>query len=164
MESVKEITQERPPLRIEEVIGDILVPPIVEETVEVVHSLPQERLQQRTMDQALVLPTAEETVESVQIIQERIQQSIEEPIVDAPVPQTMEEQLVAVAPTPAREGRWKRHLAAQVPLIEHVTPAPDAVHVASALAVEYLAPGIEGGSCSSSVAHAAATRTGDIVE
>ena len=77
VESVKEIPQERPPVRIEELIGA----PIVEETVEVAHSLPQERLQQRTMDQVLVLPTAEERVESVQIIQERIQQSIEEQIV-----------------------------------------------------------------------------------
>ena len=58
MESVEEIPQERPRVRIEEPIGDILVDPIVEETVEVVHSLPQERLQQRTLDQVLVLPTA----------------------------------------------------------------------------------------------------------
>ena len=46
-------------------------------------------------------PTVEEIVESVQIVQDRVQQSIEEQIVDAPVPQIVEEQLVAVAPTPA---------------------------------------------------------------
>ena len=69
-----------------------------------------------------------------------------------------------VAPTPAREGRWKRHLAAQVPVIEHVTPAPDSVHAASAPVVEYLAPVIECESSSSSAAHAALTRTDDIDE
>ena len=107
MESVKEVPQERLPERIEETIGDILVPPIVEENVQVVRSLPQDRLQQRTLDQVLVLPTVEETVESPQIVQDRVQQSIEEQIVDdpenvdSPVPQVVEEQLVAVAPTPA---------------------------------------------------------------
>ena len=66
-----------------------------------------ERLQQRILDQVLVLPTVEEIVESVQIVQDRVQQNIEEQIVDAPemvaspVPQVVEEQLVAVAPTPA---------------------------------------------------------------
>ena len=115
-------------MRIEEPNGDILVPPIVEETVEVVHSLPQERLQQRTL---------EERGESVQIIQERVQQSIEEQIVDAP-------------------------LAEQVPVIEHVTPAPDSVHTASAPVVGYLAPGLE--PSSSSAAHAAATKNDDIHE
>ena len=64
----------------------------------------------------LVPPAVEEIVEIVPIIQERFQQSIEEQIV--------------VAPSPAREGRWKSHLAEQVPVIEHVTPTPDAVHAA----------------------------------
>ena len=40
-------------------------------------------------------------MEIVQIIQERFQQSIEEQIVDALVPQVVEEQLVAVEPTTA---------------------------------------------------------------
>ena len=42
----------------------------------------------------------------------------------------MEEQLLVVAPSPVREGQWKRQLAEQVPAIEHVTPC--AVHAASA--------------------------------
>ena len=48
---------------IEEQIGDIPVPPIVEETVEVVHSLPQERLQQRIVDQEQIV--AEETTQNI---------------------------------------------------------------------------------------------------
>ena len=73
----------------------------------------------------------------------------------------MEEQLLAVAPSPAREGRWKRLLAEQAPVIEHVTPAPepDAVHAASAPVVGHLAPDLE--SSSSSAAHAATTSDDD---
>ena len=71
----------------EEPIGDVHVSPIVEETVEVVHSLPQERLQLRTLDQVLVLPTVE-IVDALEIV-------------DSVVPQVVEEQLVAVGPTPA---------------------------------------------------------------
>ena len=45
--------------RIEVQIGDIPLPPFVEDTVEVPHSLPQERPQQRTVDQEQIM--AEET-------------------------------------------------------------------------------------------------------
>ena len=74
---------------------------------------------------------------------------IEVPNKNTPIPHCI------VAPTPAREGpsRWKRHLAAQVPVIEHVTPAPDAAASAP-----------ECGSSSSSSAHAALTRTDSIDE
>ena len=41
----------------------------------------------------------DEIVETVQNIQETFQQRIEDQIFDAPVPQTVEEQLVVVAPT-----------------------------------------------------------------
>ena len=72
----------------------------------------------------LVPPTMEEIAEVVQITpQEPFQQSIEDQIFDASC---------AVAPSPAREGRWKFHLSELVPVIEHVTPAPDAVHAATA--------------------------------
>ena len=90
--------------------------------------------------------------------QERHPELIEVPNKNTPVP------CCTVAPTPAREDRWKRHLAAQVPVVEHVTPAPDAVRAASAPVVQYFGPGIESGSSSSSAAHAAATRTDDIIE
>ena len=52
----------------------------------------------------------------------------------------------------SRESRWKRHLAEQLPVIEHVTPALDAFHAPSAPVVEYLAPVLECGSSSSSIA------------
>ena len=55
-----------------------------------------------------------------------------------------------------------RHLAEQVPVIEHVTPARDAVRAACALVVGYLAPDLE--SSSSSAALAAATSNDDINE
>ena len=71
-------------------------------------------------------------------------------------------QLLAVAPSLAREGRWKRHFAEQVQVIEHVTLAPDAVHAASAPVVGCLVPDLE--SSSSSAAHAAATSNDDINE
>ena len=45
--------------RIEVQITDIPVPPFVEDTVEVVYFVPQERLQQRTVDQEQIV--AEET-------------------------------------------------------------------------------------------------------
>ena len=47
-----------------------------------------------------------------------------------------------VAPTPAREGPswWKRHLAAQAPVIEHVTPAPVVSCSALAPVIEDISP------------------------
>ena len=141
--------------------------------------------------------TAEQFVESVkEVTQERLPERIEVPNQNSLIPHSI------VAPTPAREGpsRWKRHLAAQAPVIEHVTPAPeivyvvsaqpvtfsveqtveqiidlpgpsiardtpelvssshDAAHAASASVVEYLVPVIECGSSSSSAVHAAPTR------
>ena len=64
--------------RIEVQIGDIPVPPFVEDTVEVVHSLPQERLQQRTVEQEQIV--AEETtlnIASKEIPQERLPERID---------------------------------------------------------------------------------------
>ena len=114
--------------RIEVQIGDIPVPPFVDDTVEVVHSLLQERHQQRTVDPAQIIaeettlnianneipqerlperieeqiagipfpPTVEEIEESVRIVQERVQLSIDEQVVDALVLQIVDEQLVVV--------------------------------------------------------------------
>ena len=105
--------------------------------------------------------SAEQFVESVkEVPQERLPEPIEVPNKNTPIPHCI------VAPTPAREGssRWKRHFAAQVPVIEHVTPAPDAAHAASAPVVEHLAPVIECGFSSFSAAHAASTITDGIDE
>lgn len=51
MQGKERIQEQLVPARIEEQIGDVLVPPIVEDTVEVVQIIPQERLQQRTVEQ-----------------------------------------------------------------------------------------------------------------
>ena len=64
---------------------------------------------------------AEQIVESVkEVPQERLPEPIEVPSKNSPSPHSI------VAPTPREEGpsRWKRHLAAQAPVIEHMTPAP----------------------------------------
>ena len=85
-------------------------PHIQGQIVEGVMGIPRERLSERIEERivdTLVPPTMEEMVETVHILLERFQQSIEEQIVgapeivDPPVPQVVEEQLVAVAPTPA---------------------------------------------------------------
>ena len=78
--------------RIEVQIGDIPVPPFVEDTVEAVHSLPQECLQQRTVDQEQIV--AEDTTLNIankEIPQERLPERIEEQIVGILVSPTVEE-------------------------------------------------------------------------
>ena len=54
---IERIQEQIVPERIEEQIGDC-VPPIVEETVEVVHVIPREHLQQRTVVSGVCLKHA----------------------------------------------------------------------------------------------------------
>ena len=73
------------PERIEEQIGDIPVPPIVDETVEVVQVIPHERLQQRTV----VPQIQKQIIENVQVIpRELFREHFDERIVDFAVPPT----------------------------------------------------------------------------
>ena len=90
----------------------------------------------------------------------------------APIPQFQEQFVESVQKTP--QGRLPERfeepientpiedILPAVPVIEHVTSAPDAVHAASHLWLVKLAPALE--SSSSSAAHAAATRNDDIDE
>ena len=80
---------------------------------------------------------AEQFVESAkEVTQERLPERIEVPNQNSLIPHSI------VAPTPAREGpsRWKRHLAAQAPVIEHVTPAPVVSYSAPAPVIEDMSP------------------------
>ena len=70
------ILRELLPERIEEQIVDILVPPIVEETAEVVQIIPQERFQQSTVEQIVVVPVPQ-VVEEQFVAEEAIQTSVE---------------------------------------------------------------------------------------
>ena len=84
---VERIQKQTVPERIEEQIGDIPVPPIVEETVEVVRIIPHKRLQQRTVEQmvnALVPQVVDGTSERVRV-------RTAEQIVHAPIPLTQEQ-------------------------------------------------------------------------
>ena len=81
--------------------------------------------------------SAEQFVESVkEVPQERLPEPIEVLNRNTPIPHSI------VAPTLAREGpsRWNRHLAAQVPVIEHVTPAPVVSYSAPAPVIENISP------------------------
>ena len=82
-----------------EQIVDIPVPHFLENVVEVVQIVPQERVLIRTVEQIVDTPTLQsqdEIVEVIQLIlQEGISERILEQIVEVPVPQ-MEEQIVEV--------------------------------------------------------------------
>ena len=78
--------------RSEEQIGDIHVLQIVDDTVDVVQSLPHERLQQRTVDPEQIV--AEETTRNIvnkEVPQERLPERIKEQIAGIPFPPTVEE-------------------------------------------------------------------------
>ena len=65
------------------------------DVVEVVQIIPQERIQQRIVEQIVDVPVpqvVEEILEVIKVIpQERVSERIVEQIVDVPVPQVMEE-------------------------------------------------------------------------
>ena len=76
-----------------EPIIDVLVPQVVEEILETIRIIPQERVQQRTVEQVIdvrVPQVVEQVVEVVKIIpQERIQQRTVEQIQEIPVIQKL---------------------------------------------------------------------------
>ena len=91
--------------RSEEQIGDIHVLQIVDDTVDVVQSLPQERLQQRTVDPEQIV--AEETTRNIankEVPQERLPERIEEQIAGIPFPPTVEEIVESVQIEQERES------------------------------------------------------------
>ena len=91
--------------RIEKQIGDIPVPPFVEDTVEVVQSIPQERLQQHTVDQEQII--AEETtlnIASFQLVQEQVK------VQENPEVQTIERIHKQIVPARIEEQIGGRHL------------------------------------------------------
>ena len=93
---VQEIPELQTVERIEEIVQTVQRPveQIVEQRVEVPKIIPQERVQQRTVEQIVDVPVpqvVEEIVEVAKIIpQERVQQRTVEQVIDVPVPQIQE--------------------------------------------------------------------------
>ena len=100
-----------------EQIGDTLVLPIVQDTVEVVHIIPQEHLQQRTVDQELII--AGETtrnIEEFHSVLEQVKIQETERIQEQIVPERIEVQTVDIlVPSIGKEVE---------PVFENSAPAP----------------------------------------